>query len=127
MVRFLIRAAIWLASAAIGLLIANAVLDDMILSASSFVTAVLIFATVQSIIGPFLAKVTARNASALLGAVGLLSTIVALVVTAAVSDGLSISGFGTWVLASLIVWLATMLATLVLPMIFLRKAVGDRR
>jgi hypothetical protein len=125
-IRFLIRTAIWLASAAIGLLIANALLSDMTLTASSFVTEVIIFAVVQSVIGPFLARVTARNASALLGAVGLLSTIVALVVTAAISDGLSIHGFSTWVLASLIVWLATMLATLFLPIIFLKKAASGR-
>jgi hypothetical protein len=33
----------------------------------------------------------------------------------------------TWLLATVIVWVAALLATLVLPLIFVKKAVEERR
>ena len=44
------------------------------------------------------------------GAVGLASTFVALLLTNLISSGLAIKGVGTWILATLIVWVVTMLA-----------------
>lgn len=130
MIRFLVRAAIFLASAAIGLLVAKLTLDDMSIDASSFIAVVVIFAVIQSVLAPFIAKVTARNAPAILGATGLLSTFIALVVADVVSDGMTISGADTWLFATLIVWIVTMLATLLLPIILVKlgvQAARDRR
>ena len=130
MIRFLVRAAIFLASAAIGLLVAKLTLDDMSIDASSFIAVVVIFAVLQSVLAPFIAKVTARNAPAILGATGLISTFIALLVADVVSDGLTITGASTWLLATLIVWLVTMLATLLLPIILVKlgiQAARDRR
>ena len=127
MIRFLVRAAIFLASAAIGLLVAKLVLDDMTIDAASFVAVVVIFAVLQSVLSPFIAKVTARNAPALLGATGLISTFLALLVADLVSDGMSITGASTWLLATLIVWLVTMLATLLLPIILVKAGVENAR
>jgi hypothetical protein len=119
--------AIFLVSAAIGLLVAVAVLDGMSIDATSFITVVVIFAVLQSILAPFFAKVTARNAPALLGATGLISTFVALLVAALVSDGLTIEGVDTWVLATLIVWITTMIATVLLPIILVKMGVENAR
>jgi hypothetical protein len=130
MIRFLVRAAIFLASAAIGLLVAKLTLDDMSIDASSFIAVVVIFAVIQSVLAPFIAKVTARNAPAILGATGLISTFIALVVADVVSDGMTISGADTWLFATLIVWIVTMLATLLLPIILVKlgvQAARDRR
>ena len=127
MIRFLVRAAIFLASAAIGLLVAKLTLDDMSIDASSFIAVVVIFAVLQSVLAPFIAKVTARNAPAILGATGLISTFIALVVADVVSDGLTISGASTWLLATLIVWLVTMLATLLLPIILVKLGIQSAR
>jgi len=49
------------------------------------------------------------------------------VVTTLVSDGLSISGAVTWVLATVIVWAAALVAGLILPAIFVKKAVTNAR
>lgn len=127
MIRFLISAAIFLASAAVGLLAANAALDDMSLDATSFVVVVAVFAVLQAVLQPFVAKMARQYAPPLLGGIGLVTTFVALVVTNLVTDGLSISGVDTWVFATLIVWIVTMLATLLLPLIFVKRRVGDRR
>ena len=127
MIRFLVRAAIFLASSAIGLLVAKVTLDGMTIDATSFVAVVVIFAVLQSVLAPFFAKVTARNAPALLGATGLISTFVALLVAELVSDGFTITGIDTWVLATLIVWITTMLATLLLPIILVKFGVENAR
>ena len=76
MVRFLWTTLIYLLSSAVGLLVANLILDDMTVTAAAFVWVVVIFTVVQAIITPFLFKAVRRNASALIGAVGLISTFV---------------------------------------------------
>ncbi|MFO7691054.1 MAG: hypothetical protein R6W83_10970 [Cryobacterium sp.] len=127
MVRFLIRAVIFLASAALGLWVASLLLPDFALTWQGFVLTVVIFAAAQSILAPAIAKLTAKNAPAFLGGVGLISTFVALLISTLIADGLVITGLVTWVLATLIVWLVTALATVTLPFLFLREKVQKTR
>ena len=63
-IRVLIRAAVWLGGAAIGLLVAKLILEDMTIDGGSFFFVVAIFAVMQAILAPFAAKVTAQHASA---------------------------------------------------------------
>jgi hypothetical protein len=130
MIRLAIRAAVFLASAAIGLLVAMAVVDDMTINWSSFVIVVVVFALLQSILTPFITQAAQRNAPALVGGVGLISTLISLLLTALISDGLEIDGASAWLLAALIVWLVTMVATLLLPIILVKagiSAAAERR
>jgi uncharacterized membrane protein YvlD (DUF360 family) len=128
MIIFLIRVAIYLGSAALGLWVTSLVLDGFHLSPSGFTTAVLVFTVAQAILTPFIAKMTRQYASAFLGGVGLLSTFVALLVARAVSDGLEVTGgAATWIAAVVLVWLITALATWLLPFLFLRKRLEERR
>lgn len=124
MIRMLVRALVLLIAAAIGLLVAKAVVEDMVISWASFALVVGMFTVFQSVLAPFIAKVAARNAPALLGGVGLLSTFVALLLTSVLTDGLTISGVVAWVLSSLIVWLVTMLATFLLPVILVKAGLS---
>lgn len=125
MVRLLISVLIHLAANAVGLLIAASILDDMSVTSGAFIIAVVIFTGVEAIAGPLIRQIAIRNANALLGSTALVTTLVGLVITAVVSDGLEIHGVTTWVLATLIVWLAALIAALVLPIIFLKKAVDE--
>ncbi|GAA4624620.1 hypothetical protein GCM10023113_14370 [Cellulomonas oligotrophica] len=126
MVRLLLRAVVFLASAALGLLAASALLDGFEVHPSGFVVAVLVFALAQSVLAPFIAKMANRYAPAFLGGIGLLSAFVALLLASTLTDGLTIEGVSTWVLASLVVWLVTALATFFLPFLVLReKRRGD--
>ena len=128
MIRFLIRTIIFLVSAAIGLLVTAGLVDGVEVTPSGFLVAVVLFAVIQSILAPFIAKVTARNASALLGGVGLLSTFAALWLTTLIGDALTIEGgAGTWLTATVIVWLATALATLLLPIILVKTGIEAAR
>jgi hypothetical protein len=128
MLRFLVRSVIFLVSAAIGLLVTASLVDGVEVTAGGFLLAVVLFAVIQSILSPFIAKVTARNASALLGGVGLLSTFIALWLTTLFGDSLTIDGgFGTWLTATVIVWLAPALATLLLPLILVKAGIESAR
>ncbi|PJI93604.1 phage holin family protein [Luteimicrobium subarcticum] len=125
MVVFLIRTGIYLASAALGIWVASLLLDDMHLKAAGFIIAVVVYALAQWILTPFIMKMTRRYANAFIGGVGLVSAFVGLLLASLIGDGLTIDGVSTWILATLIVWLVTALATLVLPLIFLRNRVED--
>ncbi|MGO4105429.1 hypothetical protein AB4Y63_15890 [Leifsonia sp. YAF41] len=127
MVRLLLRTLIFLLSATLGLLVASWLLPDVVLSVSGFIITIVVFALAQNVLSPFIMKVTARNAPAFLGGVGLLSTFVALLLATLFTGGLHISGWQTWILATLIVWLVTALATFFLPMIMLKKGVQKAR
>ncbi|MDN5796141.1 MAG: phage holin family protein [Intrasporangium sp.] len=121
MIRLLIRAAIFVVSAALGLLVAAWVLDGFSISASGLLVSAVVFALAQSILSPFVLKMTNRYAPALMGGFGLVSTIVALAVATLVSGGLRISGVSAWVLGGLIVWLVSALGGWLLPLVLLKK------
>lgn len=121
MIRFLIRVLIFLASAALGLWVASLLLDDFEITVTGFVTAVVLFAIAQSILSPFILKMSMRYATAFTGGVGLVSTFVALWIATLIGDGLSITGVSTWVIGTLIVWLVTAIATLLLPLWWLKE------
>ena len=123
MIRMLIRGGIHLLASAIGLIVAAVILDGVSLSVSGFIIAVVIFTVVEMIADPFMTKMALRHANALRGG----TSLVGLIVTTIVSDGLQISGATDWVLATLIVWLATMLAAWILPFFLLKKVVDDRQ
>lgn len=128
MIRLLIRGVIFLGSAALGLLAASWLLGEAFqLSASGFVVAVVVFAVAQSVLAPFVAKMAARYAPAFLGGIGLLSTFVALLVASLLGGGLVINGVQGWVLGTVVVWLVTALAALLLPMALLRNRSDSTR
>ena len=127
MIRFLVRTLVALLANAIGLIVAAILLDDVHLDAGSFIAAVVIFTIVFALLHPFLAVQLRRMGPGLLGAVSLIATLVSLIATDLLSDGLSISGVTTWILAALIVWLAALGAELLLPFLGLRKYLEERR
>ncbi|WP_349270549.1 membrane protein [Mycolicibacterium parafortuitum] len=121
MVRFLLRVAVFLGSSAIGLLVAGWLVPGVSLSVWGFVTAVVIFTVAQAILSPFFLKMASRYASAFLAGIGLVSTFAALLLASLFSNGLSIRGVGSWIAATVVVWLVTALATVVLPALVLKE------
>ncbi len=96
----------------VALLLAAAILDDFEVEAGSFAVAVIVFSVASLVLRPIVIMLVGRYARPMLGVVALVSTYVVLLVTDLVSDGLQIEGVTTWILATLIVWLATMLYAL---------------
>ena len=127
MIRLLVRTVIAVAANAVGLIVAAAVLDGFSLNFASFVVAVVIFTIVFAELQPFLAVQLRRLGNGAIGATALIATLVSLIITDLLSDGLSISGLGTWVAAAVIVWLAALVAAFVLPFLGLKKYLDERR
>jgi len=129
MIRMLISFVIQLAANAIGLIVAAAILDKMAISATGVVVATVIFTVVYALAQPFLTQLAVSKASALRGATALVATLIGLIVTnwLTSSDSLSISGTATWIEATVIVWLVSMLGVFILPLIFVKKKVEERR
>ena len=130
-ITFLIRAGIFVFSAALGLVVADLILPGFHIDWSDwwgFVLAVLIFAVIQSVLAPWVFKLTRRHAAPLLGGIGIISTFIAILIVVIIPGaGIGISEPLAWVLAPVIVWIITALATWLLPMVFLKKEVAQRR
>jgi len=127
MIRLLIRIGLSLLGNALGLWVASLVLDDMSVSGTAFVIAVVIFTVLTAVIQPLVTKAARDKAPALQGASALVTTFIALLITELISDGLSIDGLSTWIFATVIVWFFTMIAAWLLPMFFLKEAADDRK
>jgi uncharacterized membrane protein YvlD (DUF360 family) len=108
-VRLLVRIGLAVVVNAIALLIAAALLDGVRIDASGFVVAVIIFSLASLIVRPLVTWIVVRRARALLGVIALVTTFAVLLVTDLLSDGFQIEGALDWVLATVIVWLATMI------------------
>lgn len=127
MIRMLVSLLIQLAASAIGLIVAAVILDDMTLSGSAFIIAVAIFTLTTAIVNPFVMKMAVKQAQALLGASALITTFIGLLVTHLLSDGLSIRGLSTWLFATLVVWLVSLLAAVFIPIILVKRGVESAR
>ncbi|MCU0667419.1 MAG: phage holin family protein [Patescibacteria group bacterium] len=124
MIRLLASFVVSLVANAIGLLVASFVLDNFTINGVAFVTAVLIFTISYIVLDPLITKISLTNLPALRGGVALVTTFVGLLITTLISDGISINGVTTWVIATLIVWLFGLIATLLLPLFVFKKVLS---
>jgi uncharacterized membrane protein YvlD (DUF360 family) len=112
---------------AFALVVASILLTGFSIKGLAFVVAVCIFTASTVVLEPLITKVARQNAPYLLGGIALVTTFIGLLVTTLVTDGLSITGIATWVVAALIIWLATVIASLVLPRFLFKELLGNHR
>ncbi len=105
MVRFLWSFAVNLVSAALGLLLAKLLLVDFHLQVSGFLIAVIVLTVAQAVLAPFVFNMARRYTPALLGGIGIVSTLLALFIASLFPGGVSVTSFVTWVLAALMIWI----------------------
>lgn len=127
MIRFLLHILVSLITAAAGLLIAAWLIDGVNLTPSGFITAVVIFAIAQGVLGPWVFNLARRFASAILGGIGLVTTLIALLIASAFPGGLTIDGFTSWALATLVVWFVTALGGWALGYFLIKRRVESKR
>lgn len=65
------------------------------------------FASAQAIFAPIVLSFARKYAEGLLGGIGIISTLVALIVAVWIPNGLTIDGALAWVVTPLIVWFIT--------------------
>ncbi len=127
MVRLLASAVVALLANALALLVGAWVLPGMSLDGVAFVIAVALFTVTAMLVDPLLRQLAVTKTPALLGSSALVSTLVALIVTSLVSDGLQVSGAATWILATVIVWAVALVARMLLPLVVFKKTLAQKR
>ena len=114
-------------SNALGLFAASLLLDGFSIDGVSFVIAVAIFSLSVTILGPLILKIALSNANYLVGGIALVTTFVSLLITTLISDGISITGTSTWFLATLIIWVFSIIGNLVLPLLIFKKTLENSK
>ncbi len=128
LIRFLVGLCIYLAAAALGLWIATLALSGVSITASGFILVIIVFAVLQALFLPFIGAMADKRDSIFLGgAAGLIATFAALLVTDLITDGLDIKGIGTWIVATLIVWIVGLIAMVLIPFILVKAGVEHAR
>ncbi|MBK8462653.1 MAG: phage holin family protein [Nigerium sp.] len=124
MLRFFIQTTINLITAALGLLITAAMLPDFTVQPLGFVAAVVVVVIAQAILSPFVFSMSRKYAPALLGGIGIISTLLALIIASFMPGGITITGLTTWIAASLILWLCTSLGGWLLLWLAVKYRIG---
>lgn len=119
MMKFLLSAAVYVAANGIGLLLAVLLLPNFTVTFSSFLIAVTIFSVAEAVALPLLTKMSTGFAPQLAGGVALIAVALGLLVTDWLS-AMQIGGIANWLAATLLVWLGSVIAGLVLPLVFKR-------
>jgi len=116
----------YLLANAVGIIVAAWILPGFSIDTPSIITVVVLFTVVEVIADPLLLKISIKSVPQLRGGIALVTTLVGLVITNYLSDGLTITGGTTWILATLIVWLMALAAGLILPLFLFKKVMQKR-
>ena len=127
MVRLIATTVVELVANAIGLLVAKWLLPGFVITPAGFLWVIVIFTLARFILAPLIFKLAFKYVRAITGGIALVTTFFGLLVTTWLTDGLVITGFSTWVLATLIVWLFGVIALLLLPLVVFKKALAARQ
>jgi putative membrane protein len=127
MIRLAASTLVTLISNMVALIVAALVLEGMTLSGTAFVVATLIFTGVELLISPLIRQTALTKAPVLLGSTALVASMIALLVTAVLNDGLQLVGLGTWAMAVVLVWMTGLAAKLLLPLVMFKKVLARNR
>ncbi len=111
----LLTAAAYLAGNSLGLLLAVILLEGFRVGLAGFVVAVVIFTTVQALLSPLFSRLSREHVPQLLGGIALVVVFVGLFVTQLIVSGMEMGGLSNWLAATLLVWLGSLLAQILLP------------
>lgn len=99
---------IGLATNAVALIVAAAVLDGFGIGTVTFPILVVIFTVISLVVTLLVDSVVRRHAQAIVAGIGLISSFLALLVTDLITDKLTIEGAWAWIVGTLLVWLASL-------------------
>lgn len=115
MPKFVVTAAAHLIANAVGLLLASLLLEGFSLSPLALIIVTVIFTVVLMVLTPIIRKLSEKNMPSLLGGLSLVTTFFGLLVTQPFVAGFSIGGTANLLAATLLVWLGSLIAGVVLP------------
>ncbi|MHC9237082.1 hypothetical protein ACX9MO_15745 [Pseudooceanicola sp. 502str34] len=125
-VKLALSAAAYLIANAVGLLLAAALLSGFQIDPLSFIIVVIAFSVIQAVLGPLVTKISLRQLPQLMGGVALVTVFIGLFVTDMLLDGMAIGGIANWLAATLLVWLGSLVATLLIP-IYVFKQLAEKK
>jgi len=126
MLKILASTCLYVLGNAVGLLVASMVLPGFTINFLSLIVVAVVFTVIVVVATPLLVKISIKNVPQLTGGVALLATLVGLIGASIFSDGLTINGLTTWILAPLIVWLVALIAGLLLPLVLFKKVLHEK-
>ena len=100
---------------AVGLLLAAALLDGFSIDALSFIVVLLVFTGVMILTGPLITKIALTSLPQIRGSISLVSVFFGLKVTEWLMPGFDMGGLSNWLAATLLVWLGSLVAEILLP------------
>jgi hypothetical protein len=116
----LVSALFYLAANAIGLLVAKFAIPGFQIDWLSFIVVVIVFSAILAVIGPLIEDTARKQAPAVMGGIALLTVGAGLFLTSLLMRGLVIGGFVNWIAATLLVWIGSVAASLILPKVVAR-------
>lgn len=126
MVRLILAAVAYLIANAIGLLLAAALLSGFQIDPLSFVIVALSFSVIMAVLSPLVTKMSLKRLPQLMGGVALVTVFIGLFVTDLLLDGMVIGGVANWLAATLLVWLGSLIAEILIP-IYLFKQLAEKK
>lgn len=126
MIRFLLTVASQLVSSALALLVAALLIDGVSLGWSGFLLAVGVFTLAQAILTPFVFNLARKHAQAILGGIGLVSTLLSLFIATLFPGGMRINGLTAWIAAVVVVWGVSTLSTWLLGIFVIKRILAKR-
>jgi hypothetical protein len=122
----MMKLATWIATAiianAVGLLLAAMLLDGFRIDVWSFVIVLLVFTVIMLVTAPLLTTFTSSSLPQIKGGIALISVFVGLKATDLLMNGFEIGVFANWLAATLLVWLGSLTAEIVVPLLLKRQA-----
>ena len=115
MVRVAKSAATYLIANAVGLLLSIIILPGFTIGPLAFIVAVLIFSVVQGVSAPLIKKISQKKIPQLMGGISLVTIFIGLWITSLLVSGMEIGGIANWLAATLLVWIGSLIAEILLP------------
>lgn len=127
MIRFLAQTVLTLLGNTLGLLMASLLLLNFSITGFGFLMSVGFFTAIHILLSPFVLKMAIKYIPAFRGGIALITTLVSLILTVTLTNGLHISGITTWFIAPLVIWFITVLAGVILPLVLFKKVLANKK
>lgn len=127
MVRIAKSAATYLIANAVGLLLSIVIVPGFTISPMAFFVAVLIFSVVQGVAAPLITKISQERVPQLMGGISLVTIFVGLWITSVLVSGMEIGGIANWLAATLLVWIGSLFAEILLPIYVFKQRQENKK
>lgn len=117
----------YLLANAAGLLLATILLPGFRIDVLSFVFAVALFSGIQTLLGPLVTKTAIQYIPQIRGGIALVTIFVVLFIVDVLMDGFQMGGLSNWLAATLLVWIGSLIAAILLPIYVFKELVQHHR